>query len=256
MMWGIRCRVRENLYGITKKCLLSFLCVFFLFGGSLFGKNYFHLEKRPDIKIKSSLLYPTQPSLKNETLSLSNIVAFDFSSIDADVGFRISTDSSDTVLNFLITPLKNDGFELGAGLGYHFYDYFKVFTEQDIIFNSQVAFLKKDIFRFQINLGTFLKATFFRNNIITNNLWKPTAFIGFSFLWNINEHFKWYFSMSSIDYYDYSFLGTPFFKTGLDVIFSKRLSFGLDYTVKLIDMFAVAENISEMILGLYVRTRF
>lgn len=241
----------------TAKFILSCFFVFLFFGNiKLFAKNDFKINKRPDVGLKMSFLYPVQPSLKNQTLSLFSIVDLDFSSIDLDAGFRVSTDSTDSVVNFLITPLKFSLFELGLGCGYHFYDYFKVFTEQDIILNSHFAFLKGDIFRLQLNAGAFFKASFFKNQIITNNLWMHTIFLGLSLVWNINEHFRWFLSVSSIDYFDYAMIGTPFFKSGLDINFSHRLSFGADYTVKLIDMVAVAENISEMLLSVYVKVSF
>lgn len=201
-------------------------------------------------------MYPIQPSLKNESLSLSSIVYLDFSSIDVNGGFRFSPYSTDSVFNFLVTPLKLNIFELGAGCGYHFYDYFTSFVEHDIILNSHVAFLKDNIFRLQLNMGSFFKATFFKNKIITNNLWTPTIFLSLSFVWNINEHFRFFISASSIDYFDYSVIGTPFFKSGVDLIFSDKLSFGADYTMKFIDMIAVAENISEMLLSIYARVSF
>ena len=220
-----------------------------------YGENSFRISKKPEISFRTSITAPIQQSMKNRFPSVSSAIFFDFNSLYGELGFNICIDSSDTVLNLFLKPLAFDRFELGVGLGYHIYDYFSSFLEHDFLFNNYIACLYSDILRVQINFGLFEKVTKFKNLNKARLLCYTTFIFGVNINWNISKYIKLYSGVNSIDYYDYSLFGTPYFSSGIQLSLKDNFNVGIEYKMKLIDMVAVAENISEMLLTFYMKVR-
>ena len=195
---------------------------------------------------------PVWESMKNQAPFISSVVNLDFGSLYGDGGYNLSNIYSDTVFNFYIKPLAEKHFELDVGIGYHLYDYFTKFFENDFLFKSNLSYVYKDIIRLQLNLGCFGKVTIFKEKSL-NNVSYFSAIFGIDFLWNINKYLKLYLGANTIDYFDYSLIGTPYFDLGLEYKADEKLAIGMGYKIKMIDMIAVAENISEMLLSFYMK---
>lgn len=226
------------------------------FGAMCYGGNNFKILSRPEVCIKTSITAPLQTSLKNETVSFSNIVMLDFSSLYFDIGFSLSDGHTDSVVRSFIKPLSLRWCEFGIGAGYHLYDYFTSFIEQDILSGCYFNFNCCDWLKIQVHSGHILKVTSFRDSSIDKRLVNSSWFVGLSFFFIVNDFFNIYFDFKSTDFYDYPFLGTPFFKLGGEIKCNKNISIGADYTLKMIDMIAVAESPSEMLMTFYGKIKF
>lgn len=232
-----------------------FIALIFLAGSFCYGLDVFKVTK-PEIEIKSSFSVPVKASLKNEKSCFSNIVTCDMSSIDFNIGYAVNDLHSDTVVEFNIAPMSFSWFEFGFGANYHFYDYFEFFGEQDFALTTYVSFYYKDRFRFDLSGGPFIKSTYFKGVDIDEDLFTLSLFLKLHFFWKIDNHLSFYFDLKSADYYDYQFFGTPFYTFGTTLDIDKHLGFGIDFTTKLIDMFAVVANATERLLNFYVKVSF
>lgn len=218
-----------------------------------FGENLFKINNVPKIKAITSVAAPIQMSLKNEGPSISNIFSFDFTSIKLNVGVSFNGKATDTIVDFLISPIKLNNFQWSIWTGYHLYDYFGSFREHDFLAGSYVLFYPIKNLWLKLDNGSILKTTDFYNTEITNILFKASYFLGFSVIWDINDIFRTYVEARSLSTFDYPLMGTPFFSLGVEARCTPKITIGIDYTVKMIDMVAVAENISEMLLQIYSR---
>ena len=227
--------------------------MFISFFSPIFAKNYFKVESKPIIRTEASISAPVRPSLKNENPRFSNVLSFDFDSIYCDVGFSFNTKATDTIVDFRITPLNYEKVWWAFWMEYHFYDYFDIFREHDFLTGSYVVLNFFKPVEFKLDTGVFLKLTDFYNPIITNEIPKGSYFLGFSLSWDINKLFKTFFEAKSLSLYDYPPFGTVFFTLGLECNCTDKITIGCDYKTKYIDMGAVAENISEMLLRFYMR---
>lgn len=234
-----------------------FIIVVLLFTGAFcYSSNNFKILSKPNIGLKTSIIVPLKTSMKNQTVSFSNIIGLDFSSLYFDVGISFSDGHSDYVFQSFIKPLSLRFFEFGGGIGYHLYDYYSYFLEQDIISGCYFNFNCYKWFKIQIHSGHILKITSFNDSSIDKRLVNSSWFAGIKFNFILNELFNIYLDFKSTDYYDYPFLGTPFFKLGCEIKCTDNFLLGADYTLKIIDMIAVAETPSEMLMTFYGKINF
>ena len=232
--------------------VLAFLVLFLPLG---YSTNYFKIQKSPIIRTEVGVTAPIQVSLKNEGPIFSNILSLDFDSLLLDSGFSVNEKSTDSIIDLLVTPITLQKFKWSLWLGYHLYDYFTSFYENDFLFGSFVIFNPIKSLRIKIDNGSILKLTSFKNNDINNPIFKCSYFLGLSIIWDINHLFRTYAQACSTSTFDYSLFGTPFFTLGFEVNCTNKIVLGTDFQMKLIDMVAVAENISEMLLRFYLRIK-
>ena len=53
--------------------------------------------------------------------------------------------------------------------------------------------------------------------------------------------------------FNFSLIGTPFYNLGLDLRLKENLTIGCNYEMQMTDMFAVVENITEMLFIMYMK---
>lgn len=234
-----------------KKSLFTLLFLF-IFSISCFGLNDFKIIKTPDVDLKTTFTMPIQKSLRNEAPSVSTRIKLDFYSFNAAASFNVTVNSLDTVLSVLTIPFSFNLFEVGVGAKYHLYDYFDSFLENDFLLNQYFAFLYKDIIRLQINTGYSLKYTLFKFNKFIEPVFYQTIYLGLDFIWNITKYIQLYAGANSMSDYDFSLIGTPFYNLGFNFNLKENLMVGFNYEIKMIDMVAVAETFSEMLLSIYM----
>lgn len=227
----------------------------FIAVSACYGANDFKIINKPKIELETAFVVPTQSSVRNESPALSNKIKLDFYSIYTDASFYLNINSTDTVLSVMTVPLSYNFFQMGIGVKYHLYDYFESFLENDLLFNQYFAFLYKDILKLQINTGYDIKLTTFKNKSL-NPLFYQTLLFGVDFSWNINDLIQIYLGVNSMSEYDFSLIGTPIYNLGGNFKLKEDLTLGVNYEVKMIDMLAVAETISEMLLKIYMKVSF
>lgn len=236
-----------------KKSLLLVLFVFIV-SFSCFGQNDFKILTRPDVNLEMSFYIPTKTSMRNEGPAYGNTIGVDFYSLKADASVYLTKTSADTVLSFFVQPYTSHFFKLGLDSKYHLYDYWDIFVEHDFLFGQYFTFFYKNHFSFTINTGYDLKITCFRNENITSLIYH-TVLIALNFSWNINNFIELYGGASTMGKYDFSLVGTPIYDLGFNFKLKENLTIGFNYEMKMIDMIAVSENISEMMLNLYMRVK-
>ena len=234
---------------------LSAIIFLIVFGFYCYGENDFKILKSPKIEFQTSFTMPIKQSLRNESPAVTNKIKFDFYSINTDASVYLTVNSTDTVLSVMTIPVSYKLFQLGVGFKYHLYHYFNIFYENDFLFNQFFAFLYKDIIRLQINTGYDLKLTEFKNPII-NPVFYQTILLGMDFIWNINKYIQVFVGVNSMSDYDFSLIGTPIYNLGANFKIKDKLSIGVNYETKMIDMVAVAETVSEMLLTVNMKVLF
>ena len=212
---------------------------------------------RPEIQTSFIIPASLKCDLQNEVLGLENYTSFDFKELYLDCGFSMQAEKFNFTTGVYYMPLFLEKFRLGIGLNYHLYRYFETFTENDIVPSIRFRWCRTDFFNLDFDCGFIYKiADIDAMHNYKSSLNDFSYFLELFMRWQFTPTFDFYFSLKSIDYFDYPLLGTPFFKTGFDYEFTEGAKLNIDLTLKFVDMITSAVYLSECILRTGVKVNF
>ena len=192
---------------------------------------------------------PFRGDERNPAPSEDFILAADFGELKLDSGIKYQCDQLDLTNRVIYMPTFFNVFQAGFGFTWHFYRYFKEFTENDFIFTTRFRWIKGPVFSFEAASGFFLKFA----AIDAIRKYKPYIF-NLSYQnellcnWHIFNRADIWCAINLQDYFDYPLAISPFVKLGLNFEASPEIVLGMDYTMKFIDMFYSAVYMNESLL--------
>ena len=195
--------------------------------------------------------------LKTDYFGFENRTKIDFKELICDTGLSFQSNRFDLSTNVSYMPLFLNSFRAGVKAGYHLYRYFNVFFEHDLLFSARFRWCKHELFNWEFGGGLLLKFT----DIEAMRPYRPAMFYLSYFLelsleWCLSPKFDLYGNLKSIDYFDCTMLGTPYFQSGFNYLFADNLKLNMELTLKFIDMITSAVYLSECVFRTSVRVYF
>ena len=193
--------------------------------------------------------FPCKADVRNSSPSEDFIIGLDFGELRTDCGLKYQCNQLDFTHRAFYMPTFFGSFQAGFGFNWHFYRYFKEFTENDIIVSTRFRWIKGPVFSFENAAGLLFKYT----TIDAIKAYKPLIY-NFSYQfellcnWHILNRADLWCALFLQDYFDYPLAISPFYKFGFDFEASPDIILGLDYTLKFVDMFYSAVYLNESIL--------
>ena len=231
-----------------KKTLCMLFSIFL--STSIFSQtiNFFTLQK-PDFTVSTSLAGAIKKDFRSSPVRFDQTFSADMKEIFQDCGFAVQESKLDFVYHLNYMPLFFQCFRFGVGFNYHFYRYFDVFTENDLIFSSRFRWCRTDFFNFDVVAGFMLKFAQIDSIKKYKSIIDNYSFT-FEYLcnWNLTPEWTVYASLASIDSFDYPLFGTPFFKGGFCYKPRKYIGFDTSLSFKFIDMVVSTTYLSQCIL--------
>lgn len=245
-----------NLKNDLRKKLLI-LCMLLFAAPAFCGSVNLFTNARPDMTASVDLSACLKRDLRAAPFILDSRFSADFKELYFDCGSALQDQKFDFTTNAFYMPTFLEKFRAGLGFGYHFYRYFNEFSENDILFSLRFCWCKTSFFNWSFTAGFLLKNSLidamakYKSSLFTNSY-----FLDLRFDWNFTPQLKAWCSVSSIDYYDYPLIGTPFFKGGLSYKFIDNVSLDLSLSFKFVDMITSAVYLNECILKTGVKVYF
>lgn len=245
-----------NLKNNIKKNVLLICLLFFAFPAFCGSVNLF-TNARPDMTASVGISGCLKRDLRAAPFILDSRFSADFKELYFDCGSALQDQKFDFTTNVFYMPTFFEKFRAGVGAGYHFYRYFNEFSENDILFSLRFCWCKTSFFNWNFTAGFLLKnslidaMTKYKSSLFTNSY-----FLDLRFDWNFTPLLNVWCSVSSIDYFDYPLIGTPFFKGGLSYKFLNNVSLDFSLSFKFVDMITSAVYLNECILKTGVKVYF
>ncbi len=240
----------------------AFFSVFFLFtffSNPLYANDTVDWlpEGKPQINAQWAASFPFKKDLRNPSPAEEFIVGADWRELRYDSGIKYQCNQFDYTSRFFYMPTFFDAFQTGFGITWHFYRYIDVFTENDFLLSTHFRWIKGRVFTCEIGPGLLFKLA----SIDAVRKYQPIIFnlsYGFDFLcrWQLFDSMGLWCGIQLQDYFDYSLAISPFIKFGADYSVVPGLIFGIDYTLKYIDMFYSAVYLSESVLRFTAKVTF
>ena len=251
----------------TKQTLLSIL---FIFAGvfslafaeeevseSKASKIVWFTPEKPVVSTDFIIPFSFKRDLKTDYVGFENRTKVDFKELICDAGLSFQSSRIDFSTNVAYMPLFLNCFRAGVKTGYHLYRYTNVFTEHDILLSARFRWCKRELFNWEFGGGLLWKIT----DIELMRPYRPplfnlSYFLELSMNWCLSPKFDLYGNIKSIDYFDLTMLGTPYFQSGFNYMFADNLKLNMELTLKFIDMITSAVYLSECVLRTSVRLYF
>lgn len=244
-----------RFYSLKKK--ITTICLLFLsFSAFCSTVNFFTTEKQ-EMALAAGFTACFKNDLKVEPIFISSSYYADYKELYMDCGFAIQNQKMDFTSNVFYMPTFFDLFRAGLGFGYHGYVYSGEFTENDVLFSARFKWCKSDFYNASFVAGFLVKTS--EINAMSRykkDLFERSYFLELMFKWTFSSKFNLYCSVSSIDYFDYPLLGTPFFKGGVNYKFNDNIGLEAAMTLKCVDMITSAVYLSECNLKTNVKVYF
>lgn len=193
---------------------------------------------------------PVRKDFNNQNVAAELLAEGSFFDFEADAGFKACKTGVHCTVTGLYMPEIFESFRIGGGLRYHFMNYEKIFTENNLLATAHVRYTTPRLFTIE---GAYNAIFIFTNiNSIKNDtsiLFNFTSGFELFLSKQFADIYNAYLNITTFDYFDYPNLGTPFIKIGLEVTPIERISAMVDFTIKMEDMFTSTTYIS----GSYVR---
>ena len=236
-----------------------FAAFFIFFSNSLYAEGSINWlpEGKPEISAQWGFTLPFNKDLRNPSPAEEFIAAADWREFRYDSGIKYQCNQLDLTNRWFFMPSFFDAFQVGFGLTWHFYRYIDVFTENDFLLSTHFRWIKGPVFSCEIGPGLLFKLASI--DAVRKNL--PVIFnlsYGFDFLcrWQLFDSMGLWCGIQLQDYFDYALAISPFIKFGADYSAVPGLIFGIDYTLKYIDMFYSAAYLSESVLRFTAKVTF
>ena len=212
--------------------------------------NWISPEKQ-ELSAQWAVIFPSRRDLRNPAPSGEFITAADLGELRVDSGIKFQAEQLDFTERVFYMPTFFNTFQAGFGFNYHFYRYFKTFTENDFIISTRFRWVRGPVFSFEIAPGLLFKFA----SIDAIREFKPIIFnfsYHFSLIcnWFLFNRANFWCGLNLQDYFDYPLAISPFYKFGFDFAANKNIIMGIDYTLKFVDMFYSAVYLNESLLRL------
>ena len=203
----------------------------------------------PDFSAQWGYSVPFRTDLRNPAPSEDFTVAADFGELRLKSGLKYQCEQLDFTNTLIYMPTFFDVFQTGLGINWHFYRYFKEFTENDLTLTARFRLIKGPVFTFENAMGILFKFSSIDairqyDSCIYNFSYQHEFLCNF----HIQNRADLWFALNLQDYFDYPMAISPFFKFGFDFTATPEIVLGLDYTMKFVDMFFSAVYMNESIL--------
>lgn len=251
----------------------SILIVLFIFAGTFAYAEEEYAEEEVPVPKSSEIIWftPEKPvvstdfiipitfkrDLKTDYVGFENRTKVDFKELICDAGLSFQSNRFDLSTNVSYMPLFLNSFRAGVKAGYHLYRYFNVFTENDILLSARFRWCKRELFNWEFGGGLLFKfSDIDAMRPYRSAMFYLSYFLELSLEWYLSPKFDLYGTVKSIDYFDLTMLGTPFFKSGFNYMFADNLKLNMELTLKFIDMITSAVYLSECVFRTSVRLYF
>jgi len=240
-----------------KKIVLLILIFLWISASAFSEKIHWFTPGKPELQASVTTALSFKQDLRNDFMFIESYASSDFKELFMDCGLSLQGEKLDFSTGVQYMPLFLNNFRLGIGFNYHFYRYFNVFSENDILLSLKFKWCRTDFFNLDFACGFLFKFS----DIDLMHSYKPSLntssyFLELSLRWQLTPKLDLYWSAKSIDYFDYPLFGTPFLKTGIDYQFEENLKLNFDFTMKFVDMITSAVYLSECILRTGVKVDF
>lgn len=241
-----------------KKRFLFAILIFIFFMAAGFSETvHWFTPGKPELEFSVSPCISFKRDLRNDVMFIESYASADFKELFLDSGLSLQSEKFDFTTRAHYMPLFLDIFRAGIGVDYHFYRYFGVFSENDLLLSLRLKWCRTDFFNLEFDGGFLFKFTSIDlMSSYKSSLNTPSYFLEVSMNWQFTPLFDFYCSVKSIDYFDYPLLGTPFFKVGCDYQFAENLKLNADLTLKFVDMITSAVYLSECIFRTGVKVYY
>lgn len=214
-------------------------------------------EGKPKISAQWGTSFPFKKDLRNPSPAEEFIAGADWRELRYDSGIKYQCNQFDYTSRFFYMPTFFDAFQTGFGLTWHFQRYIDVFTENDIVLSTHFRWIKGRIFSCELGPGLLFKFA----SIDAVRKYQPVLFnLSYSLdllcRWQLFDSAGLWCGVQLQDYFDYALAISPFIKFGADYSVVPGLIFGIDYTLKYIDMFYSAVYLSESVLRFTAKVTF
>lgn len=232
-----------------KLFLVILISSFFTF--SLSADINWFTKGSPTLNAEWGYSLPMRRDLRNPVPAEDFTVGVDFRELRLFSGVKYQGNQFDLTNRVIYMPTLNNAFQAGCGFTWHFYRYFEEFTENDLIFNVRFRWFKGPVFSFENAAGFLFK--FAAIDAIRD--FKPVIF-NFSYNWELlcNWHLfnrtDLWTALNLQDFYDYPLAISPIYKLGFGYYVTPEAIFGIDFTMKFVDMFFSAVYMNESIIRL------
>ena len=241
---------RQKFFLFPIALIIFFCCA------QLHAKEYVNWisPENTEFSLQWGYSFPIKGDLRNPAPSEDFIVAADFGELRINAGLKYQLNQFDFTNRIFYMPTFFKTFQAGFGLTQHLYRYFDVFTEYDAILAAHLRWVRGPVFSCEIGPGLFVKFASI-DSIRENQPYIYNFSYSFEFLckWQIKKITDFWCSLYLQDYFDFPLAISPFFKAGFDYQAVPGLVFGIDYSLKYIDMFFSAVYQNESILRFSVK---
>lgn len=224
------------------KLLLSLIFIFSLpFFSSAEMINFF--SDSYALTFQSGISLESGTDAMPQHLGPDLLTVYDQKELYISTGIRLFQESLDMTHEAIYWPTLFEKHNIGTGTIFHYYDYYNIFTELDILTGLYYKFDNQKRFTFTAAWLYFLKNSFIeigtdkRLNIANNNM---AAKLGFEFR-PVNK-FKVNFDFSSYSQYRYMLFFAPDFNLKFSFNLSENFTTGLEFDVQYVDLFTLSAN--------------
>ena len=223
-----------------KKLLLIFCLSFFT--AAAFCQNItLFTKENPEIFTAFSIEGAFKKEVGTAPVIEEFQVSADFSQLNLDCGLAFQNGRLDSTARVFYMPTfqrENRQSRHAAGIGFvhHFLREYDSFSENDFQLSARYHWYKSSFFDMEVAPGIMWKIS----GIDSIKEYTP-AIVNFCYLleyqanFNCTPDLKLYFSIASIDYFEYPLFGTPFIKLGGSYRFADRLAFDASFAMKFTD---------------------
>ena len=242
---------------MKKRFLIAILISIFFTAAGFSEKVHWFTPGKPELEFSVTPCFSFKRDLRNDAIFIETNASADFKELFLDSGLSLQSQKFDFTTRAHYMPLFLDIFQAGIGVDYHFYRFFGVFSENDLLLSLRFKWCRTDFFNLEFDGGFLFKfTTIDLMSSYKSSLNTPSYFLELSMSWQFTPIFDLYCSVKSIDYFDYPLLGTPFFKVGCDYQFAENLKLNAELTLKYVDMITSAVYLSECIFRTGVKVYF
>ena len=205
----------------------------------------------PEISLTWGTKIPFRRDLRSPAPSEELIFSYDAKEFRFDGGLQYQANQFDFTSHFFYMPTFYNTFQAGIGVNFHFYRYFKEFSEYDLIGTLRFRWIRGPVFSLDWGAGYLYKiASIDAVSSYTPRIYNLSYNFDLILKWKIGSAFAFWCGLKLQDYFDYALAISPFYKVGFDIKCNSNMTFGLDCTLKYIDMFFSAVYLNEANLRL------
>lgn len=211
-------------------------------------------ETSGKLSITWALAAPFRKDLRSTSPAEQLIFSYDARELRIDAGLQYQANQFDFATHLYYMPTIHDFCQVGIGINYHYYRYFKEFSERDVIGTFRFRWIRGPVFSFELGAGYLYKvASIDAVREYTSNIYNFSYNFDLITSWQFTPAFDFWCGLKLQDYFDYPLALSPIYKLGMDFQCNPDITFGIDGSFKFIDMFFSAVYLNEAKLRLSLK---